>query len=129
MLISGILKSFNCYLSKSEDKNVFYLNFEVNTDKSIIKSLELKQPQPKYCSSAVNLKKVGGGVKEISFFLKRECFFEISVNFEQIGVNGSYTINKLLTEREFYNQYFSEIDRKSGVKGINCILVRNGKLG
>ena len=119
MILSGILKSFNCYLSKTEDKNVFYLNFEVNKEKSITQKLEFKQSQPKYCSTVVNLKKIGGGVKDITQFLKRECFFEISDNFEVSGANGSYTITKLLTERQFYNQYFSEIDRKSGLKGTN----------
>jgi hypothetical protein len=119
MLLSGILKSFNCYLSRTEDKNIFYLTFEVNTNKSIIQKLEFKQPQPKYCTSAVNLKKVGGGLENISHFLKRECFFDVSDNFEQTGVHGCYTINKLLTERQFFNKYYSEIDQKSDIKGTN----------
>ena len=119
MLLSGILKSFNCYLSKTEDKNIFYLNFEVNTDKSFTQKLEFKQPQPKYCTSAVNLKKIGGGLESISHFLKCECFFEVSDNFEQTGAHGCYTIYKLLTERQFYNKYYSEIDRESDSKGIN----------
>jgi hypothetical protein len=121
MLLSGTLKSFNAYVSKFENKNVFYLTFDVNIEKSIITDLEKKELQPKYCNFAVSLKKIGGGAEIVSYFLNRDCFFEINNNCEGFGNNKFYTITQLLTERQFYEKYYVEIDRKSGETGIHLM--------
>lgn len=122
MLLKGNVKSFSCYLNKS---NTFWLiTLAIHADKSISKSEELselkyKEKQPRYCNSAVTLRVENFSDLEVAEKLfNRIIYIEVTdfaSKYVYTGGEASYTylLNEFLTEKEYHERFFVLLENKA----------------